>query len=983
MYEEELTGILEASKANNLTFFVGAGVSKLSGAPSWKELICTVSDKLDIDKKDVYSYDDFLKIPQMFYNSVSNKNDYYRTIQACLNNKQLKPNCIHQEMMRLNPVSFVTTNYDTLLEDIALKYCQDYIPVSSNEDVPSISGSRFILKMHGDFKRNNFVLREDDYLNYSENFKLIETLLKSIFSTNTVVFIGYGLSDYNIRLILNWTKELLKDKFIKPIFLYTDDTDLSEEEILYHRNRGIRVVEYRKLLGAKADYTKRYMAFFDSVNKLNSYDINGKNKDESFECLYNFLKPLDKLKAIRYKDIAKKLHFNEVYIDKAGVIHQIEKTALFDLFIEIDQMKQIEREKLNDNIIHKYQIIKSVLEKAHIKGITKKDEKTINISYDEDNFGDSICLSLDYKAMTKYVRKTYVDTGKNFKKAFYLYMLHYYDESLAIFLDVAKESYNKKDFLMHYFAMSNCISLKKIIKNSNRYFSCYDMSLVDDIVPDDEQIEFLFEKLPYKFRKDYSSLKDINSSILLYKYAYESVEVANKVNKVIETNTLECGIPAFEEASSGINEYIHFLQSNGIIGEGYVQYKTAIKNVLAALVHKYSVQMEEDLVLNEYFGLTNAEVIFDEIDFYCFIKNFNDKELIRLFDKNEVKNITFNNMDRIELLINNLLSYYEDIEDSKIPYWSFINIQSEIKNVLAMTWYMDLSIVLVERICSFLFAREFRDILINDKINFLYYQCFKRGNWSKKNAKTVETALIKYIDMHEDSINNGTPLNIYSSSVNCHYSDLAHYIKINTGKYVSRRLSDKVTSMIDNNQIKLFSGKYYYHISLPVKRRAISWVAEYLEENFDFNLFKLLIEEEYEINDKIKAQLLNHLREITKDKNTTRGITMIPVRDKYSDLIYVGRWCLLNRLKAEDYKEFIGLSDRFDFYLQFETFDFEKFDVRWIGNFNDNIWNIIFSNPIVDNKIKECILDSLKSNDYSKKDKAAIRNILIKYYFKA
>jgi hypothetical protein len=48
--------------------------------------------------------------------------------------------------------------------------------------------------MHGDLKKKNFVLKEDDYLNYSSNFKLIDTMVKSIFSTNTVVFIGYGLS---------------------------------------------------------------------------------------------------------------------------------------------------------------------------------------------------------------------------------------------------------------------------------------------------------------------------------------------------------------------------------------------------------------------------------------------------------------------------------------------------------------------------------------------------------------------------------------------------------------------------------------------------------------------------------------------------------------------------------------------------------------------------------------------------------------------
>ena len=88
-------------------------------------------------------------------------------------------------------------------------------------------------------------MKEEDYLNYSDNFKLVETLLKSIFATNTVVFIGYGLNDYNIKLILNWTKTLLKEKFNKPIFIYTDDAELSKDELRYHESKGLCVVDYR------------------------------------------------------------------------------------------------------------------------------------------------------------------------------------------------------------------------------------------------------------------------------------------------------------------------------------------------------------------------------------------------------------------------------------------------------------------------------------------------------------------------------------------------------------------------------------------------------------------------------------------------------------------------------------------------------------------------------------------------------------------
>lgn len=182
-----------------------------------------------------------------------------------MHSSDLVPNTIHREMLKLNPVSFINTNYDTLLEDAAIQYCQGFKVVSRDEDVPTTFGDRFILKLHGDFKYDNFVLKEEDYLNYSENFKLIETLVKSIFSTNTVVFIGYSLNDYNIKLILNWTKALLKGSFREPIFIYSDDRALTNAEIIYQESKGLAVVEWNKLIESADDYIDRYQSVLQAV----------------------------------------------------------------------------------------------------------------------------------------------------------------------------------------------------------------------------------------------------------------------------------------------------------------------------------------------------------------------------------------------------------------------------------------------------------------------------------------------------------------------------------------------------------------------------------------------------------------------------------------------------------------------------------------------------------------------------------------------
>ena len=100
MYEKELQRILTASQNNALTFFVGAGVSALSGAPTWKGLIHAISDRLGQARKDEYSSDEYLQIPQMFYYSLGeNKEEYYTFVKAQLHSSPMLPNVIHREML--------------------------------------------------------------------------------------------------------------------------------------------------------------------------------------------------------------------------------------------------------------------------------------------------------------------------------------------------------------------------------------------------------------------------------------------------------------------------------------------------------------------------------------------------------------------------------------------------------------------------------------------------------------------------------------------------------------------------------------------------------------------------------------------------------------------------------------------------------------------------------------------------------------------
>ena len=91
--------------------------------------------------------------------------------------------------------TIITTNYDHLIEQSAEDNGVFLQVISQDIDLPYRKAGKELIKMHGDFEHDNFVLKEDDYLHYHKNFKLIENYVKSLIGTKTILFIGYSLND--------------------------------------------------------------------------------------------------------------------------------------------------------------------------------------------------------------------------------------------------------------------------------------------------------------------------------------------------------------------------------------------------------------------------------------------------------------------------------------------------------------------------------------------------------------------------------------------------------------------------------------------------------------------------------------------------------------------------------------------------------------------------------------------------------------------
>ena len=70
----------------------------------------------------------------------------------------------------------------------------------------------------------------------------------------------------------------------------------------------------------------------------------------------------------------------------------------------------------------------------------------------------------------------------------------------------------------------------------------------------------------------------------------------------------------------------------------------------------------------------------------------------------------------------------------------------------------------------------------------------------------------------------------------------------------------------------------------------------------------------------------------------------------------------------------------FDLFYKFEKFDFEKFDVTWLLNWQDKMIQTLSENKIVRSKVRVCIAKEINSSQLKDSDAKKLSAILTKYF---
>ncbi len=297
-----IRNIRQANENDRLAIFVGAGISKSSDTdyiklPLWSDLINELKSDLSATKEL-----DYLKLAQLYYLEFGEQT-YNQTLKKYFP-ENINPSNLHRTILKLNPRITITTNWDCIIENAIEQEGYLYDTICMDKDLVSSTSPNKFIKIHGDFKNYNIVFKEDDYLNYSKNFPLIENYIKSIFSTHTALFLGYSYNDINLKHIMKWIQSHSSSS--PPMYLLTFEKVKSQES--YLKNHGITTlvldtekysIDKIKDLDEKSALIKSFLTSITQNNTL----INQSNEQEIINFIYERIKHLKQQNTITHNQI--------------------------------------------------------------------------------------------------------------------------------------------------------------------------------------------------------------------------------------------------------------------------------------------------------------------------------------------------------------------------------------------------------------------------------------------------------------------------------------------------------------------------------------------------------------------------------------------------------------------------------------------------------------------------------------------------------
>lgn len=200
--------LIEAIRSRRAVLFVGSGVSVGLGLPEWRSLLRHMAQDLGLDMEEqVAAGVSYLALAEYFrlrHGSIGPLRSWMdRNFSASVD--RIKSSRVHELIVSLDFPIVYTTNFDRNLEEAYRLHGREFTKIATAKDMARTTEPRpQIVKFHGDFDDDqSLVLTETAYFDRLNFESPLDIKLRADALSRTILFIGYSLSDVNIRFLLH------------------------------------------------------------------------------------------------------------------------------------------------------------------------------------------------------------------------------------------------------------------------------------------------------------------------------------------------------------------------------------------------------------------------------------------------------------------------------------------------------------------------------------------------------------------------------------------------------------------------------------------------------------------------------------------------------------------------------------------------------------------------------------------------------------
>lgn len=237
--------------------FLGAGVSRhaknASGErpPLWRSFLdqaLTRCGPPHAEIKRLLRGGDYLTACQLIKSKLGD-HDWHDLLEEVFAKPNYQGSEIHEHIFSLDLPIIATTNIDQIYDRyLSSKYGGVVVSKAYHDDAVGryIKGdpkTRLVLKVHGSVENpEKAVFTREQYADARNGHSTFFETLSALIITQTFLFLGYGLSDPDIQLLLENNARLFRSQ--TPHFFVTPDRPSAELADMFSRNYSIKILRY-------------------------------------------------------------------------------------------------------------------------------------------------------------------------------------------------------------------------------------------------------------------------------------------------------------------------------------------------------------------------------------------------------------------------------------------------------------------------------------------------------------------------------------------------------------------------------------------------------------------------------------------------------------------------------------------------------------------------------------------------------------------